>query len=80
MSAAEAIGARFIADTLIIALRDGREIRLSLDKIEWLAWLFRATAQQRANWTLEPNGFAIFWPDLDDGIEVRHLLTVQPLA
>jgi len=37
-------------------------------------------ARQRANWSLEPGGYAIYWPDLDDGIEVCHLLDMQPLV
>ena len=65
---------------LCVVLSDGREISVPLDRIEWLAWLANATPQQRSNWTLEPNGFALYWPDLDDGVEVRHLLTLQPLA
>jgi hypothetical protein len=28
----------------------------------------------------EPDGFAIYWPDLDDGIEVAHLLTSAPVG
>ena len=34
---------------------------------------------EQANWKLEPGGFAIYWPDLDDGIEVCHLLTNAPI-
>ncbi len=75
-----AVGIRFDGNLLIVSLSDGRELSLPLDTIDWLAWLARATPQQRANWALEPNGFAVFWPDLDDGIEVRHLLTIQPLT
>jgi hypothetical protein len=47
--------------------------------VEWLNWLVKATPEQRANWSIEPNGFAIYWEDLDDGIEVRHLMKMQPL-
>lgn len=32
------------------------------------------------NGSLEPDGYAIYWEDLDDGIEVCHILAVQPLA
>jgi len=46
----------------------------------WLKWLAQATPKQRANWSLEPGGYAIYWPDLDDGIEVCHLLDTQPIA
>jgi hypothetical protein len=44
-----------------------------------LKWLGKATPKQRANWSLEPGGYAIFRPDLDDGIEVCHLLTADRL-
>ena len=63
-----------------VLLNDGREIILPLAEVPWLKWLAKATPKQRANWSLEPGGFAIYWPDLDDGIEVCHLLNLQPIA
>ena len=71
---------RFTGNLLHVQLEDGREISLPINEIPWLAWLGKATAKQRANWSLEPGGFAVYWPDLDDGIEVCHLLDSQPLA
>ena len=71
---------RFEDNTLYVSLSDGREISVPLDRVEWLTWLAQATPEQRANWSLEPGGFAIYWDDLDDGIEVCHLLTMQPLT
>lgn len=68
---------QFDHDQLLIFLGDGREIRLSLSKFQWLNWLANASPDQKANWSLEPGGFAIYWPDLDDGIEVEHLLSLQ---
>ncbi len=41
---------------------------------DWLQWLAKATPEQRNNWSLEPRGSAIYWDDLDDGIEVCHAL------
>ena len=32
-----------------------------------------ATPAQRRKWHIEPHGIAIYWDDLDDGIEVEHL-------
>lgn len=81
--ASDEVGAaslRFADDTLILVLDDGRELSLPLARIPWLRWLHEATAVQRANWTLEPRGFAVYWPDLDDGIEIRHLLGLGRLA
>lgn len=79
----EQVGAedvRFVDDTLVVALSDGREVSLRLSRVEWLRWLAKATPAQQANWVLEPGGFAIYWPELDDGIEVCHLLAIQPLS
>ena len=44
-----------------------------------MKWLRDATPEQRANWSIEPRGFAIYWEDLDDGIELSHLLSMQPI-
>ncbi len=51
-----------------------------MDRIDWLAWLANATPEQKANWSFEPGGYAIYWDDLDDGVEVCHILTTEPLA
>ena len=72
--------ARVTANTLHVRLDDGREISVPFTEVSWLRWLAKATPKQRANWSLEPGGFAIYWPDLDDGIEVCHLLDSQPIA
>ena len=71
---------RFVDNVLYVSLSDGREVSVPIDQIEWLKWLAKATPEQKTNWSLEPGGFAIYWEDLDDGIEVCHLLTMQPLA
>jgi len=71
---------RFEGNILSISLSDGREVSLLIDQIEWLDWLVKATPEQRANWSLEPGGYAIYWEELDDGIEVRHILGLEPLA
>lgn len=70
----------FVGDTLFVSLSDGREVILLMGRVEWLAWLAKASPQQRSKWSIEPGGFAIYWEELDDGIEVRHLLELQSLA
>ena len=70
---------RFTAGMLRVGLDDGREVSLPLNDVPWLKWLAKATPKQRANWTIEPGGFAIYWPDLDDGFEVCHMLDSAPL-
>jgi hypothetical protein len=79
----EQVGAtdiRFVGDVLCVSLNDGREISIGINQVDWLNWLAKATPEQRAKWSLEPGGFAIYWDELDDGIEVRHLLGMQPIA
>ena len=71
---------RFEDNLLFILLSDGREISLPIDRMEWLQWLTKATPEQRARWIIEPGGFAIYWEDLDDGIEIEHVLSMQPLV
>jgi hypothetical protein len=61
---------RFADGKLCVLLEDGREIGIPIAQFPWLA---RATATQRRHWHIEPRGFAIYWDDLDDGIEVEHL-------
>jgi hypothetical protein len=75
-----ATNVRFLENTLTVVLSDNREISVPLDKIAWLTWLLTATPQQRENWSLEPGGYAVYWEDLDDGIEVSHLLDKRPLT
>ena len=79
-SQVKAVDVRFVDDTLCITLDDGREIRLAINSFDWLDWLADATAEQQANWSIEPGGFAVYWEDLDDGIEIQHLLNMQPLT
>ena len=62
---------RFTDSMLYVALSDGREIGVPLSRFPWLV---NATAVQRNKWRIEPHGFAVYWDDLDDGIEVDHLM------
>lgn len=75
-----ATNVRFEKNILYVSLSDGREMSLPIDRIEWLEWLAKATPEQREKWTLEPGGYAIYWEELDDGIEVGHILAMEPLA
>jgi hypothetical protein len=66
-----ATGVRFADSTIYVALNDGAEIAVPLARFEWLA---KAAPEQRARWSIEPRGYAVWWNDLDDGFEVCHLL------
>jgi hypothetical protein len=76
----QATQVRFAGDMLYVSLSDGREVGLSLKRTKWLKWLARATPRQKRRWAIEPLGDAIYWDELDDGIEVYHLLSEQPIA
>ena len=80
INSVRAKSARITASILHLRLDDGREISLPFTEVSWLKWLANATPKQRSKWTLEPGGFAVYWPDLDDGIEVCHLLDSQPIV
>lgn len=69
----------FDGNLLFVTLSDGREISVPLEKIKWLKWLSNASPEQRAKWTIEPGGFAVYWEDLDDGIEICHMLGLKPI-
>lgn len=77
---ARAVEVQFRGDDLVVVLDDGRCVALDLTRVPWLAWLQQATPAQRRKWTIEPSGFAIYWDELDDGIEVCHLLGTARLA
>ena len=76
----EAVDGAIDADWVRIGLSDGRQVSVPLKKVPWLSWLAKATPDQRANWAIEPGGFAVFWPDLDDGVEICHLLERHALS
>lgn len=62
-------------EELIVALDDGRTISAPL---AWFPRLLHGTPEERANWRLIGDGEGIHWPDLDEDIEVRHLLAGIP--
>ncbi len=75
--AAAAVGVRFTSLMVYVLLNDGREIGVPLSRLPWLA---KATPEQRSRWSLEPQGYAVWWEELDDGIEVAHLLNERVFA
>lgn len=70
----------FVENTLIIRLTDGRALHLEMQEYAWLRWLLKATPEQRSLWTIVPSGGGVWWPELDEGIELQPLLDRQPLA
>lgn len=74
----EALAVGFAGERLLVHLSDGRTIGVDLNCVPAFKWLLKATPGERLNWEIEPGGFAVYWPLLDDGIEVVHLL--DPLS
>jgi Protein of unknown function (DUF2442) len=58
-------------DKLIIDLIDGRSLAIPLS---WYPRLIYASPQERQNWQLLGDGYAIEWLDLDEHIGVEGLL------
>jgi hypothetical protein len=54
-----------------VDLNDGRSIVVPLD---WYPRLVHGSAQERNNWQLLGEGYAVEWPDLDEHIGVEGLL------
>lgn len=73
------VGARLTDTMVYITLSDHREIGLPLDHPD-LRWLANASLEQRNKWTIVAKGRHILWDELNDGIEVEHLLKHQPLT
>lgn len=70
----------FAEETLIIRLNDGRALHLEMAHYPWLHWLWQASPEQRSQWIIVPSGGGVWWSELDEGIELQHLLDLQPLV
>lgn len=68
---------RIDADTLTVALMDGRTISVPL---AWFPRLLDATPAQRARWESAGAGYGIHWPDLDEDLSTEGLLRGAPAA
>jgi len=62
-------------EELIVELEDGRTISVPLS---WFPRLVHGTPEERAHWRLIGEGEGIHWPELDEDIEVSHLLAGIP--
>ena len=77
--AVSAENVRVSGERLVVELSDGRELSVPYKNIPSLKWLAKATPKQREDWALEPGGYAIYWNQLDDGVEICHLLGMESL-
>ena len=67
----QVIDISFTNDQFIIALADQRSLSVPLS---WYPRLYHATLEERENWLLLGEGYAIEWPDLDEHIGIEGLL------
>jgi hypothetical protein len=58
-------------EKLVVDLADGRSIAIPL---EWYPRLLHGSPEERQNWQLLGDGYAIEWPDLDEHIGIEGLL------
>ena len=65
------IDINFDADSLHVALANGRELSVPL---AWLPRLRDATTEQRGNWRLIGRGEGVHWEELDEEVSVGGLL------
>jgi len=69
---ANAIDAIVTEDTLTVNLDDGRTISVPLS---WYPRLLYATGKERNKYRLIGNGEGLHWPDLDEDISIKGLLS-----
>jgi len=70
-AAARARSVRFARRELVVALRDGRTLRVPLS---WFPRLAAGTPAERRDWELLGDGRGIHWPLLDEDLSVAGLL------
>jgi hypothetical protein len=72
------VSAFFTNNLLTVALNDGRIIIFPCLEIKWLT---QATSEQQQDFTIESDGYGIWWHELDDGIALHHILspTIVPM-
>ncbi len=69
----QVMAVEFKEDKVYLWLEDGRVIGNPLD---WHPWLAQATPEQRAN--VEMYELSVYFPDLDDGLDVEEMVKGMP--
>jgi hypothetical protein len=65
----------FIQNKLLyVILADGRQIATPLS---WYEKLANATNSELQNWEISPSGIGIHWPELDEDISIRPMLSLE---
>ncbi len=71
MRSPRAQGVEFVADGLVVHLKDGRSLTVPLD---WFPSLRDASESDRLQFEVYADGYAIHWPTLDADLSVPGLL------
>ena len=66
---------RFKSDSLVVSLKDGREISVPL---AWYPRLQHASTSQRKRFKLSAGGYGIHWPEIDEDLSTEGLLRGAP--
>ena len=66
---------RFKRDSLVVSLKDGREISVPL---AWYPRLQHASTSQRKRFKLSAGGYGIHWPEIDEDLSTEGLLRGAP--
>jgi hypothetical protein len=75
----KAIDVTIDATHLRIQLDNGRTVSVHIADTTWLRWLRDASVEEQSHWAIEPGGYAVYWPNLDDGVEIAQLLERQSI-
>lgn len=66
----------FANNLLTVALSDGRIIIFPCARMKWLV---NATPEQQRDFSIESDGYGVWWHQLDDGIALHHILSPVPI-
>ena len=69
----QVVAVDFQGDMVYLRLADGRVIG---NPLEWHPWLAQATQEQRTN--VEMHELSVYFPDLDDGLDVEEMIKGMP--
>jgi len=61
----------FLHDSMQVHLTDGRIITIPL---AWYPKLSEATKEQLSKYEISPSGYGVYWPDLDEDLNVLGFL------
>jgi len=64
-------------DLLTVFFNDGRIIIFPITNMKWLK---QATEKQQQDFSIESDGYGIWWDELDDGIALHHLLSTTVIS